>query len=137
MSYARHAPETAKRQEAATLVQVQRTFWVNCRYGLHARPCALLVKTLHPCHSKVMVEANGEQVSGDSILGLMTLAAGPGSAVKITVVGEDALQTMAAIQRLFDTRFQEDWCSPVADSGIQVPLPVVQPQASGFQYFGG
>ena len=137
MSNARHAPETAKRQEAVTLVQVQRTFWVNCRYGLHARPCALLVKTLHPSHSKVMVEANGEQVSGDSILGLMTLAAGPGSAVKITVVGEDALQTMAAIQRLFDTRFQEDWCSPVADSGILTHRPVVQPQASGFQNFGG
>jgi len=100
-------PEIVERRIGARVLQVQQTFLINSQLGLHAWPCSLLVKTLQASRSKVMIEANGERASGDGILGLMALAAGPGSAVRITVTGKDAHQTMTAIRRLFDARFGE------------------------------
>ena len=89
----------------------RQSFVVNIELGLHARPCALLVKTLRPFRSDVLVEANGEEASGHSIMGLMMLAAGLGSVITITITGEDAPQAMAAIGRLFVTRFADAYGS--------------------------
>jgi phosphocarrier protein len=85
---------------------VRRTFRVNLEHGLHARPCALLIKTIRPYSAEVLVEANGEEASGHSIMGLMALAAGPGTEVTFTAKGADALEVMAAIQHLFETQFK-------------------------------
>ncbi|HVV73172.1 MAG TPA: HPr family phosphocarrier protein [Verrucomicrobiae bacterium] len=87
--------------------KLQRSFTVDLEHGLHARPCALLIKTLRPFSSEVLVEANGEQVSGHSIMGLMMLAAGLGCRITFTITGPDALQAMAAVEHLFATRFAE------------------------------
>jgi phosphocarrier protein len=84
-----------------------RTFVVNLKQGLHARPCAVLVKTLQRYRLSVEVEANGEKVSGKSILGLMTLAAGFGSRITFTMVGKDAFQAMSEVERLFHTNFND------------------------------
>jgi phosphocarrier protein len=86
--------------------KVRRTFRVNVELGLHARPCALLIKTIRPYCSEVVVEANGEEASGHSIMSLMALAAGPGTEVTFTAIGDDAFEAMAAIQHLFETRFE-------------------------------
>jgi phosphotransferase system HPr (HPr) family protein len=85
---------------------VRRTFIVKLEHGLHARPCAMLVKTLQPYRLSADVEANGAKASGTSILGLMTLAAGYGSAVTFTITGEHAHQAMADVEQLFATNFQ-------------------------------
>ena len=82
-----------------------RSFVVNLEHGLHARPCAILVKTLQQYRSNVLVELNGETASGKSILGLMALAAGPGSTISFTLQGEDAFEAIAQVERLFATNF--------------------------------
>jgi len=86
--------------------RLRQTFVVG-ENGLHARPCALLIKTLQCFGSSVEVEAHGVKASARSILSLLALGVGPGAQVAVCVSGEDAAQAMAAVRRLFDTGFQE------------------------------
>jgi phosphocarrier protein len=84
-----------------------KTFVLMNRNGLHARPCALLTKTLRPLKCQVEVEANGGLANGYSIMGLMALAVSYQSRVTFTISGDDAARAMAAVERLFETRFEE------------------------------
>jgi len=86
---------------------LRQTFVMTNRHGMHARPCALLVKTLRPFACEARVEANGAVASGKSILGLMALAAGFGSNLTFIISGGEAARAMAAVQRLFKTQFEE------------------------------
>ena len=90
---------------------MSETFVVNLKHGLHARPCALMVKTLRPFKCEVVVEANGERASGHSIMSLMALAAGPGTAITFRMTGLDAPVAMAAVSRLFQTHFADAYHS--------------------------
>jgi phosphotransferase system HPr (HPr) family protein len=90
---------------------LRQTFIMTNRNGLHARPCAVLIKTLRPFACDVKVEGNGEAASGNSILGLMALAAGFESKVSFIISGSEAARAMAAVQRLFETRFEEAYAS--------------------------
>src|SRR3546814_5139158 len=60
------------------------------RRGLHARAAARFVKLAAQFDARVTVARSGMEVGGDSIMGLMMLAAGPGSTVTLTAVGPDA-----------------------------------------------
>ena len=102
------APINAARRGSS----VRRSFVVGLEHGLHARPCALLIKTLRPFASDVLVESNGEQASGHSIMGLMMLAAGSGCRITFTITGPDALDAMAAVEQLFATGFAEAYGVP-------------------------
>ena len=86
---------------------LRQTFAMTNRYGLHARPYALLVKTLRPFACEVKVENDDATASGNSILGLMVLAAGFGSKLTFVISGSEAARAMAAVQRLFDTHFED------------------------------
>lgn len=86
---------------------LRQTFAMTNPNGMHARPCALLAKTLRPFGCEARVEANGSIASGKSILGLMALAAGFGSKLTFSINGSDATQAMAAVHRLFETQFEE------------------------------
>lgn len=97
-------PRPAPASDASTLRQ---TFILKNKNGLHARPCALLVKTVRPYRCRVEVEVNGELANGHSIMGLMALAAGYESKMTFSIAGEDAARTMAAVEHLFETRFEE------------------------------
>ena len=89
-------------------VQTRRqTFIVRLEHGLHARPCALLVKTLRPFRSRIEIAANGEVANGHSIMSLMALAAGYQSKITFAITGEDAPQAMTAVERLFETDFAD------------------------------
>ncbi len=78
------------------------------RYGLHARPAALFVKTSNRFKSEVWVEKDGEEVNGKSIMGLMMLAAGHGSKLKVSASGSDAEKFLKEIEDLVASRFNED-----------------------------
>jgi len=54
------------------------------------------------------VEKDGECVNGKSLMGLLMLAAGYGSKIKITVTGEDAEAAFSALVNLVDSKFQEE-----------------------------
>ena len=86
---------------------LRHTFVVVLAHGLHARPCAALVKALQPFTSSVVVEANGQTASGHSVLGLMALAAGCGASISFLITGDDATAAMAAVRHLFETDFAE------------------------------
>lgn len=87
---------------------ISKDLTIQNRNGLHARPAALFVKTSSRFHSEVWVEKDGEKVNGKSIMGLMMLAAGKGSVLRITAEGEDAVTVMQELEHLVSTRFGEE-----------------------------
>ena len=78
------------------------------KLGLHQRPAALFVKLAHKFQSEILVEKDGEQVNGKSILGMLTLAAGYGSKLKLTAHGHDAFQAVHELQELVKKKFNEE-----------------------------
>ncbi|MDF2766454.1 MAG: HPr kinase, partial [Rhodospirillales bacterium] len=76
--------------------------------GLHARAAARFVKLAEQFESEIWVERDGQSVSGRSIMGLMMLAAGPGSPVLLSARGRDAVAAIAALARLVESKFDED-----------------------------
>jgi len=78
------------------------------KLGMHARPAALFVKTAHRFSSQVLVEKDGEIVNGKSIMGLMMLAAGPGSKITVAADGDDASKAVAELELLLKRKFDED-----------------------------
>ena len=78
------------------------------RLGMHARPSALFVKVCNKFQSEIWVEKDGEQVNGKSIMGLMMLAAGQGSKLRVTCDGPDAEQALAEIAELIEKKFNEE-----------------------------
>ena len=81
---------------------------IENRNGLHARPAALFVKTSSRFQSEVWVEKDGERVNGKSIMGLMMLAAGKGSILRVTAEGNDASNVLTELEVLIQTRFGEE-----------------------------
>ena len=80
--------------------RVERVFTVNNRLGMHARPSAMFVKLCSTFRCEVWVEKDGEQVNGKSIMGLMMLAAGQGSELKVSCEGDGAVDALAEIEAL-------------------------------------
>ena len=87
---------------------LRRTCLIANRRGLHARAAANFVKTASQFDADIAVSCNGTRVSGLSILGLMMLAAGPGSEIEIETTGKDAAAALAAVALLVDGGFNED-----------------------------
>ncbi len=81
---------------------------IQNRLGLHARPSAMFVKLCARFKSEIWVEKDGERVNGKSIMGLMMLAAGLGSRLRITCDGEDEGVAMLEIEQLITRKFEED-----------------------------
>ena len=86
----------------------RRTCLIANQRGLHARAAANFVKTASQFEADVAVSCNGTRVSGLSILGLMMLAAGPGSEIEIETAGRDAAAALVALTALVDGGFDED-----------------------------
>src|ERR1700691_4313732 len=78
---------------------------VSNKLGIHARPAALFVKTANRFACDIFVEKDGEKINGKSIMGLMMLAAGPGSRLIIHAHGADALQALAELEALVKRKF--------------------------------
>jgi phosphocarrier protein HPr len=85
-----------------------RDFWVSNKLGIHARPAAMFVKTANRFNCDIFVEKDGEKVNGKSIMGLMMLAAGPGSKLTVHANGHDALQALAELELLIHRKFDEE-----------------------------
>ncbi len=98
---------SAKQVTAAELV-ITRQFLVSNKLGIHARPAALFVKTANRFNCDIFVEKDGEKVNGKSIMGLMMLAAGPGSTLIVQAEGHDSAQALAEIEALIERKFDEE-----------------------------
>jgi phosphocarrier protein HPr len=78
------------------------------KLGIHARPAAMFVKIASRFAAEIYVEKDGEQVNGKSIMGLMMLAAGPGSRIRVEARGTDAAQALDELEALVGRKFGED-----------------------------
>jgi phosphocarrier protein HPr len=76
--------------------------------GLHARASAKFVQTVERFDADVRVARCGETVGGTSIMGLMMLAAAPGTEIMVEAVGEQAAEVVEALTRLLADRFGEE-----------------------------
>ena len=76
--------------------------------GLHARASAKFVETVERFDAQATVRRDGMEVSGDSIMGLLMLAAGRGSAIDVTVEGAEAEALATALRDLVGNRFGEE-----------------------------
>lgn len=95
---------------------VLRDFVMKHPAGLHARPAALLVKTAAQFRSETTISSLGSTVSAKSILGVLSLAVGPGDKVTISTHGPDAADAMRAIAKLFELSFGEEDTAAEHDS---------------------
>jgi phosphocarrier protein len=87
---------------------LRREFVVLNKLGIHARPAAMFVRVVNKFSCSILVEKDGEQVNGKSIMGLMMLAAGPGSKIIVYCEGDDAHQALTEIEALIKRKFDED-----------------------------
>ena len=78
------------------------------KLGIHARPAAMFVKIANRYTCNIFVEKDGERVNGKSIMGLMMLAAGPGSKLTVFAEGNDASQAVAELEGLIKHKFDEE-----------------------------
>jgi phosphocarrier protein HPr len=78
------------------------------KLGIHARPAAMFVKTANRFSCSVFVERDGERVNGKSIMGLMMLAAGPGTVIRVQAEGADAMQAVRELDNLLKRKFDEE-----------------------------
>ena len=85
----------------------KQTVSIVHRQGLHARPAALFVQRAKRFVSKVTVKKGRKIVDGKSIMGLLTLAAGPGSRIAIITDGPDAHQALEQLVELVTTPLSE------------------------------
>jgi phosphocarrier protein len=76
--------------------------------GLHARASAKFVHTVERFDAQVKVSRGGETVGGTSIMGLMMLAASPGTTITVEANGPEAADVLAALEDLLAKRFGEE-----------------------------
>jgi phosphocarrier protein HPr len=108
--FSRHAPSrnvsaNAPEKSAAA---VFRDVTVLNKQGIHARPSSQFVKLASRFSCEVFVEKDGESINGKSIMGLLMLAAGPGSKLRIVCEGEGAEQALAELVALINGKFGEE-----------------------------
>ena len=89
-------------------VPVVREVEIVNKKGLHARASAKFVQTAETFDAAIIVTRGHETVGGTSIMGLMMLAAAPGSTITVTATGKDAAAVIEALCALVARRFDED-----------------------------
>ena len=77
--------------------------------GLHARASARFVEVVEDYDASAEVSRDGMSVSGDSIMGLLMLAASKGTVIEVRTSGNDAAKLAEALDELVANRFGEDY----------------------------
>ncbi len=81
---------------------------ITNKHGLHARPAAKLVQLASKFASDITILKDGLEVNGKSIMGVMMLAAEPGSEIVLRIEGEDEKQASEALLNLIRNGFDEE-----------------------------
>ena len=85
-----------------------QSFTIRNKLGLHARAAALLVKTANHFESDVIVEKDGIEVDGKSIMGILMLADSKGTRITLKIEGKDPTQALQSLGELIENKFGED-----------------------------
>lgn len=86
----------------------KRIVTIQNKRGLHARAAAKFAQVAGEFNARVTVTRRSQAVSATSIMGLMMLAAGPGTQVSLTATGQQAEVALDAICALIEAKFEED-----------------------------
>ena len=86
---------------------VEREIVVSNKLGLHARASAKLVQLVQGFKSTIWLIGEGREVNAKSIMGVMMLAAGIGTPLKLRAEGPDEAQALDAVAALFERKFDE------------------------------
>ncbi len=87
---------------------VTRSFMIVNEKGLHARASAKFVEVVESHDATATVRREGVEASGDSIMGLLMLAASKGTFIDVKTDGADAERLADALEALVANRFGED-----------------------------
>ena len=101
------SPEGASEEPTDLEGGLARVLEIVNQKGLHARASAKFVQTVEKFEAEVKVTRGQETVGGTSIMGLMMLAAGPGSMIKVEATGRQASEVIEALEALVSGRFTE------------------------------
>src|SRR5690625_3505079 len=92
--------------------------------GMHARASARFVETVEAHDASAEVTRDGQTVSGDSIMGLLMLAAAKGSSIDVTCRGRDAKALMESLARLVASGFGEGVCQAASPERSTATRPL-------------
>src|SRR4030088_3298575 len=87
---------------------ITRVLEICNKKGLHARASAKFVQMVEQYDAEVWVTRGTERVGGTSIMGLMMLAAGPGTMITVEATGKQAAEVVEALAKLVAGRFTEE-----------------------------
>ena len=90
------------------MTSLSRELLIINKRGLHARASAKFVQMVETFDAAITVSKDGMTVGGTSIMGLMMLAASPGSSVMVSASGSQAEEALEALDRLIQNRFGEE-----------------------------
>jgi len=90
------------------MMSLERTFVIPNQLGLHARAATRFVQTTGKYRAEVQVEKDGVVVNGKSIMGILLLVAPHGARIVVRATGDDAQESMQALDQLFASRFGEE-----------------------------
>ncbi len=86
----------------------EATVIISNKLGIHVRPAALIVQLASKFESEIKLVKDDDEVDAKSIMGVMMLAAGMGSKLKITAQGSDEKEAVAALSDLVRAKFNEE-----------------------------
>ena len=89
-------------------MSLSRTLTIVNVKGLHARASARFVETVESFDARATVRRDGQAVAGDSIMGLLMLAAAKGTTIDVTTSGNQSEALMEALADLVANRFGEE-----------------------------
>jgi phosphocarrier protein len=97
---------------------VETQVMVSNKLGLHARPAALLARTAQDFKAEVRLACGGQEADAKSILDILSLAVGGGTALTIRSRGPDAEKAARAVALLITGQFREERdLVPAGDDG--------------------
>ena len=94
--------------KASRMTEVSKTVEIINKLGLHARAAATLVRVTAQFQCEIKLVKGNYTVDAKSILGMMTLAAGPGTTLVVHCSGDDAEEAATAVAGCISNRFGED-----------------------------
>jgi phosphocarrier protein len=98
-----------RKQAGATRAdRFEKEITIVNRLGMHARPAAMFVRIASRFRCDIWVEKDGDEINGKSIMGLMMLAAGQGSKLRLRCEGADAQEALRELEQLVAGRFNEE-----------------------------
>ncbi len=87
---------------------VEKTLTVGNRLGLHARVATMVVQSMRNYSCQVTLVKDGVEVDARSVLGLLLLAASPGSAIVVRAQGPDSMEAINEISRIIQDEESEE-----------------------------